>query len=104
MIHHVRVHADTAEAIKAAADAAGAHAYGTWAYQGRYVGIIYCVSLGQRQHIRHNHPDVHLFPAAHSTADVSHHANKLGINAKTARDIHAAVFSELDLDVFDPDL
>lgn len=104
MEHHVKVHADTHEQLKAAAAACGARKVMSFPFGGRVVGIIFIDALSQRQVLR-KQDGIDVLPSQHSPADVGHHAKKMNLpNAKTARDIHVAVFGELDVDYFDPDL
>lgn len=103
-MHRIKVHADTQDIVETAAHNANAQGYGTWVFGDRVVAIIFVDSLGQRQTLRHD-PTIDILPNPNSIVDVSAHAAKMKLpNAKTARDIHAAVFNMLDLDDFDPDL
>lgn len=103
-MHYIKVHADTHEDIEEAARAANAKSCQSYPFNGRVVGVILLEVLSERQKLR-NHPKVDILPHHSSPTDISQHANKLNLpKAKTARDIHEAVFQVHDLDYFDPDL
>jgi len=102
MEHTIRVTASTPDAIAAAAAASNAISYQTFPAGQGFVGLVRVGSLSQRQILRQS--GAQIVPHFSSPSDISKHANTLGLKAKTARDLHAAIFALIDVDEFDPDL
>jgi hypothetical protein len=89
----------TFEAAAQAANASSWHAFPM--PSGRFCGVVRDVD---RFRLR-SQTNATLLPPAHSSADVTSHAQALGFpNAKTARALYAAAFTLTNADMFDPDL
>jgi hypothetical protein len=104
-MHYVKVYADSeADAMQALADLnlGGSFFVNGNPYKAVF-GYIAIESIADRYHVR-GHAKLTVLPAPHSTADVTAHLEATGIQGKTARDIHEAVFKVTNWDVFDPDL
>ena len=105
LMHYVRVYADSeADARQAILDLRlGGSFYCNNNPFKKVFGYVVADGLADRFRVR-AHPKLTVIPSPHSTADVTAHLEATGIQGKTARDIHAAVFTETNWDVFDPDL